>query len=182
MVRRSYNSRQDDSLRGMAERTNALVLKTSGDNTPVGSNPTAPARRKPRDVPSSVDQRKQDHRCAHRHGLGEVEESAHAAATAAGEAPLYRRAKKTEAPKDPESNREPTNVEPAIFGIRPTRTSGQQEKGTSKADRIEREETVLDPHPAPCPYRFGPVNKANRTRPVKCRFNECRSHKGGEKR
>jgi hypothetical protein len=29
----------------MAERTNALVLKTSGGNTPVGSNPTPPALR-----------------------------------------------------------------------------------------------------------------------------------------
>jgi hypothetical protein len=29
----------------MAERTNALVLKTSGGDTPVGSNPTPPARR-----------------------------------------------------------------------------------------------------------------------------------------
>jgi pentapeptide MXKDX repeat protein len=28
---------------GMAERTNALVLKTRGAKTPVGSNPTAPA-------------------------------------------------------------------------------------------------------------------------------------------
>jgi hypothetical protein len=28
----------------MAERTNALVLKTRGGKTPVGSNPTAPAR------------------------------------------------------------------------------------------------------------------------------------------
>jgi uncharacterized protein (UPF0548 family) len=27
----------------MAERTNALVLKTRGGETPVGSNPTAPA-------------------------------------------------------------------------------------------------------------------------------------------
>ncbi len=27
----------------MAERTNALVLKTRGGKTPVGSNPTAPA-------------------------------------------------------------------------------------------------------------------------------------------
>jgi hypothetical protein len=111
----------------MAERTNALVLKTSGDNTPVGSNPTAPARRKPGDVTWSVDQGKQDRRCARQHGLGEVEDSAHAAAIAAGEAPRYRRAKMTEAPKDPGSNIEPTNVEPAIFGIRPTWTSGQQE-------------------------------------------------------
>ncbi len=31
---------------GMAERTNALVLKTSGGQTPVGSNPTLPAPRK----------------------------------------------------------------------------------------------------------------------------------------
>jgi uncharacterized Tic20 family protein len=29
----------------MAERTNALVLKTRGGKTPVGSNPTAPATR-----------------------------------------------------------------------------------------------------------------------------------------
>jgi hypothetical protein len=28
---------------GMAERTNALVLKTRGGKTPVGSNPTSPA-------------------------------------------------------------------------------------------------------------------------------------------
>ena len=60
LVRRSYNLSEEGLLRGMAERTNALVLKTSGDNTPVGSNPTAPARRKPEDVTSSVDQRKQE--------------------------------------------------------------------------------------------------------------------------
>ena len=40
---------------GMAERTNALVLKTSGGKTPVGSNPTSPAhRRHPRDRPPSL--------------------------------------------------------------------------------------------------------------------------------
>ena len=32
------------SYGGMAERPNALVLKTRGAKTPVGSNPTAPAR------------------------------------------------------------------------------------------------------------------------------------------
>jgi hypothetical protein len=43
---RSYNHRRAArSLGGMAERTNALVLKTSGGNTPVGSNPTAPAQK-----------------------------------------------------------------------------------------------------------------------------------------
>jgi hypothetical protein len=36
---------------GMAERTNALVLKTRGGKTPEGSNPSAPARR-PRTRPS----------------------------------------------------------------------------------------------------------------------------------
>ena len=36
-----YNSRKPSG--GMAERTNALVLKTRGGKTPVGSNPTASA-------------------------------------------------------------------------------------------------------------------------------------------
>jgi hypothetical protein len=118
----------------MAERTNALVLKTSGDNTPVGSNPTAPARRKPEDVTSSEDQRKQDHRCAHQHGPGEVVEESHrAAAIAAGEVPRYRRAKKTKAPKDPGSNRRPTDPcdlwDPANVGFgRPSRNLGSRRK------------------------------------------------------
>src|SRR3954449_8965918 len=34
----------------MAERTNALVLKTRGRKTPEGSNPSAPAHRRPRTV------------------------------------------------------------------------------------------------------------------------------------
>ncbi len=43
LARRSYNPREEDLLGGMAERTNALVLKTRGGKTPVGSNPTTPA-------------------------------------------------------------------------------------------------------------------------------------------
>ena len=35
---------------GVAERTNALVLKTRGGKTPVGSNPTAPAFASPQHV------------------------------------------------------------------------------------------------------------------------------------
>ena len=43
LAQRSYNPREEDLLGGMAERTNALVLKTRGGETPVGSNPTSPA-------------------------------------------------------------------------------------------------------------------------------------------
>jgi hypothetical protein len=43
LAQRSYNPREEDLLGGMAERTNALVLKTRGGETPVGSNPTTPA-------------------------------------------------------------------------------------------------------------------------------------------
>ena len=107
LVRRSYNSCEDDLLRGMAERTNALVLKTSGDNTPVGSNPTAPARRKPEDVTPSVDQCKQVTNAPTGTAL----------------------ARSTKAPKDPGSNREPTDVDPATSDSQPTWTYRQHEKG-----------------------------------------------------
>ena len=187
LVRRSYNLSEEASLRGMAERTNALVLKTSGDNTPVGSNPTAPARRKPEDVTSSVDQRKQDHRCAHQRGLGEVEESHRAAAIAAGEVPRYRRANKTEAPKDPGSNRRPTDPtwtlrdlwDPPNVGFgRPSRRLGSRKRtlrGLSGSNATERCSTRVR---SSCPYGFGPVNKANGTRHANYRCNECRKHRG----
>src|SRR5215212_5159365 len=42
-VPRSYNLRHKSVGGGMAERTNALVLKTRGGRTPEGSNPSAPA-------------------------------------------------------------------------------------------------------------------------------------------
>jgi hypothetical protein len=113
-------------------------------------------------VTSSEDQRKQDHRCAHQHGPGEVVEESHrAAAIEAGEVPRYRRAKKTEAPKDPGSNRRPTDPcdlwDPANVGFgRPPAQLGQQEKGPSRAVRIERDGTVLDPHPVPVPAQVRP--------------------------
>jgi hypothetical protein len=46
--RTSYNpTRKTTSPGGVAERTNALVLKTRGGKTPVGSNPTAPVLSSP---------------------------------------------------------------------------------------------------------------------------------------